>query len=162
MSCDRGAAIWRPQLLHASHGWTTFAYGADRDHELIRIDATGHPVRREHSVPAQTAVANGAWSGVDDVWALGSADGGIHIRDSAHRVDLLRSSPSTRVGHFSLVAHVPEGGFFGTHLLVARVIWSDQEARLVDWFEAVSKSGEPVLRPSYRVALTMAERDRTR
>lgn len=107
-----------------------------------------------------TSLAMGAWASAEHAVVIGDSNGRLVLHNDAGG-PLMTSTPSTRVGRFSFMMHVPEGGFYGTHLMVARVQWGEQEARLVDWFEVVASEGEPIPRPVYRVALTMANADGT-
>jgi len=90
---------------------------------------------------------------------VGDAGGTLTLHDD-NANPVVDSTPSSRVGKFLFTTHVPEGGFFGTHVLVARLSWTvamrPMEARLLEWFEVVDGDGAPVHRPAYQVVLTLA------
>lgn len=89
---------------------------------------------------------------------VGTNLGRVYLEDGAGEVEW-SSTPSERAGEFSFHMVVPEGGFYGSHLLVARVRWGEgQEASLVDWFDVVAKDGREPERVGYRVALSIDER----
>jgi len=110
---------------------------------------------------APSALSVGPWLTHTRAVAYGTANGNVVLYGDDGTV-LWESRPSDRAGKFSFYLVVPEGGFYGSHLLVARLQWDQagtpQEARLIDWFEVVAADGSPVPRPAYRIALSVAPR----
>lgn len=109
-----------------------------------------------------TALATGSWLASTHAVAVGDTYGNIVVYDDANDM-VLASSPSTRIGRFTTNLATDPGGFFGTHIVVAKLAWEqgghEQEARVFDWFEVVGLDGKPVVQPMYRVALVTSLRD---
>lgn len=109
-----------------------------------------------------SAIGVGPWLANEHAVALGTSAGSLILIDDAGQ-EIFTSQPSDRAGRFSFYMAVPEGGFYGTQLLVARLAWEaadgTYEACLSDWFEVVARDGEPVPRPAYRISFTVAARD---
>lgn len=103
-----------------------------------------------------STIGLGAWS-TASAFATGSLAGNVAARTDSVTPALTESSPSERLGDFSYYMLMPEGGFYGAHVVVLTITWAQagksQSARLVDWFEVGTRDGNAVEHPNYRVAL---------
>ena len=161
--CDGDAPAPAVHLMHAANGRLSVSYTSTKGTFLEQRDATGGSVWvLQGSDTRATAMGSGTWTLGSDVLGVGTGSGVLRIISNEGDT-LLTSDAAARVGRFSFLAHIPRGGFFGTHLLVARLTWEaggvQQEARLMDWFEAVDPAGRPVDHPTYYAALTVAPRE---
>lgn len=155
--------------------------GAERTY-YARVDR-GQPVMaaldRAGGIAAQwalpqvpDAMAAGPWPPGGEAVAVAGTEGTVDVhrdQDGRWHEPVLRVRPTDFVGRFTFFTPVPGGGFFGTHLLVATLSWTEggsggadagtvRQARLFDWFEVVGPDGKPVLEPSYRVVLVVQDR----
>ena len=119
---------------------------------------------------APTAVVAGEWrtplGAPADRILLASELGVIKTRavsNGTHREDY---APTSFSGRFSAVFPIPEGGFFGTHLVEAVVSWTEagapREARVMDWFAVVAPDGTPNANPAYRVVMNVEDASKPR
>ncbi|HEX2023035.1 MAG TPA: hypothetical protein VHH36_09985, partial [Candidatus Thermoplasmatota archaeon] len=154
----------QPLALRATPDGVAYAFNLGGLARVALVDAEGtfrwSPAVDGASVP--TALDVGAWIAGDAVLA-GHDDGLVQARDGRTGTVLLSQKVSDFVGRFGFLMHVPEGGFYGTHLLVATLSWTDgasvaRSARLLDWFEVVGADGKPVARPAYEVILVVQDR----
>ena len=160
---DAGRGQSEPLLLEVGGGRVHFAHVHHGNPYLDGLDASGRLVAQAFLPSVPDALASGAWATGGRAVAVAGADGTIDLyRDDAWASPALRVRATDFVGRFTFFTPVPGGGFFGTHLLVATLGWTEQgatrEARLFDWFEVVGSDGKPVLEPSYRVVLVVQDR----
>lgn len=160
-TCGRAGAVDELTALAGGEGLAVIGVGSGGAGTVSYHELGGASDGQSmNAVP--TALHVGPWLTNERAIAIGYNTGTVEIWDDTYN-SVLQSQPSDRNGRFSFYMIVPEGGFFGTHLLVARLSWDDgtdeQEARLVDWFEVVAQDGTPQPRPHYRVALSIAQRD---
>lgn len=154
----------KPYAVRIQDGRVAYAYAqAGQPHACLHDDGLARVWCRgmdPRLVPTRLAV--GAFGGGRGV-AIATADGTLEVREDAGGNVLLATSPTQAVGRLAIRAPVPMGGFFGAHLLVANVEWTDALGKphavgLADWFHVVDVDGTPVNAPVYRVV--MVGRDR--
>lgn len=161
--CVPSYASRRPLGLAAGSGYATALVELRGLPYLVTLAPSGTEalVKQLSPLRTYTHVAQGGWAAGVAI-STGDVEGLLSVY-STHGALLASSTPSDRVGSFSYYMPIPEGGFFGTHLVVATLRWTDpsgvaQEARLFDWFEVVGPDGRPVLHPVYRVVLVVQDR----
>jgi hypothetical protein len=151
-----------PLLLHVGGARVYLAHVHHGNPYLDGLDHQGRLVAQAFLPHVPDALAAGPWTLGEGVAVAGS-EGTVDVYEGADwRTPVLRARPTDFVGRFTFFTPVPGGGFFGSHLLVATLAWTEQgatrEARLFDWFEVVGADGKPVLHPSYRVVLVVQDR----
>lgn len=173
-----------PSSSPPTYGTSYICGGADAGSELAALAAGGSRaalakrtgdqahIAQSSSGPAgwddtridgdPSALSIGPWLTHAHAVAYGNKEGKVVLYGDTGAT-IFASEPTDRAGTFSFYMVVPEGGFFGSHLLVARLSWEQggvkQEARLLDWFEAVAADGSPVLNPAYLLSLTVGTRE---
>lgn len=148
-----------PISLRVGSTGTALAFGWDGFTSVTRIDWAGAPAWTEtfSKGTKPTVVAQGTRLGTPVV-AVGTSEGAVALIHAESGTSRGSVTPSAAVGQFAFGLHVPGGGFFGTHILVATLSWNTvdglpQEARLVDWFHVVDTDGTPVDLPAYDIVL---------
>lgn len=151
--------------LHLSVGreMIYFAFVQHGNPFVAGVSFGGVVARQAAVLGTPDVVAWGSWPAPGEVVAVAASDGTITLYGGSDwRTPLASMRPTEFVGRFAFASPIPAGGFFGSHLLVARASWTEQgetrEARLFDWFEVVGPDGAPVLEPSYRVVLVVQDR----
>lgn len=159
---DAGRDQSEPLLLRVGAARVYFAHVHHGNPYLDGLDHQGRLVAQAFLSQVPRVLAPGAWT-LDEAVAVAGAEGSIYLYEGTRwETPALHARPTDFVGRFTFFTPVPGGGFFGSHLLVATLSWSEQgttrEARLFDWFEVVDPDGKPVLEPSYRVVLVVQDR----
>jgi hypothetical protein len=158
-SLERGT-----HFLYASHGRISVGVVDSGNYFLHLIASDGAVLRRDVVSPGKEprCASAGTWLLDPNALLLGDASGAISITSGSDVV--FDSQSSDRVGRFGFLMHVPEGGFYGTHLVVARLRWqegglNEEEAHLGDWFDVVDTEGSPVPKSNYAIGLSLNQRD---
>lgn|GEM_PF-3993630 len=153
-----------PVLVRASGGRVAYAYASREGVGVLSLlDAQGRALWQKGgqsgSLPASATLGSYATA---PALLAGGQDGTVAAFSDASGDALLSAKPAAGVGRFAFTLRVPMGGFFGAHLAVATLSWTQggapQSAQLVDWFEVVQPDGTPVTHPTYRVALVVQDR----
>lgn len=149
-----------PVLLVAAEGSVAIVYENYYDTYLEQFDEDGTRIqsRMLDGTATPTALDIGPWTLTERAVGFGDSAGlvAVSVEDSPS----MESTPGTRIGRFKFLMNVPEGGFYGTNVLVARLQWDtagSEEARLVDWFEVLDTRGKEHENPAYRVAFTFTD-----
>lgn len=169
-----------PLMLRVGAERTYYAR-LDRGNPMLdALDQSGQRVAQKVLEQVPEAMAAGPWA-LEEAVAVAGTEGTVDVyrgEGSEWRRPALSVRPTDFVGRFTFFTPVPGGGFFGTHLLVATLSWTEggggegagagvegeavagrvRQARLFDWFEVVGPDGRPVLEPSYRVVLVVQDR----
>lgn len=160
-----------PTSVRVGSGRTAILYGGGDGAGVVRlVGSDGSDAWRRSGVTGSvpSAIALGSWQGTDVV-AIGTEEGRVMLVAATTNAQVLTYTPSDVPGAFHFAFHLPLGAFFGSHLVVATLNWTQddgrpetppvhQAARLVDWFEVVAPDGTPVTNPTYRVALVVSDR----
>lgn len=156
-----------PRMLDVGPHGVLYAYAWDGFSSVALVDSVGEStfVSTLSKGAAPTALAQGEWLGRDAV-VVGTDTGDTTVRRADSGSTMVSATAMEFLGQFTFGFYVPEGGFYGTHLLVASVSWSEehevsdgvvetigQAARFVDWFHVVEPNGRPVETPAYHVVL---------
>jgi hypothetical protein len=154
----------RPLAINVSADSIEYVADIDGAFVLERLDHDLHTQWTQRLRDTQTpqVVALAPYGSLTDperdVVLVGNDDGTIarHHADTGTYEDAW--TLTYFLGRFTFQAPVPGGGFFGSHILVMTVSWTDtggmaRSARLVDWFEAVDADGEPISQPFYHTVL---------
>lgn len=153
-----------PLLLRVGRERVYYAHVGHGNPYLDGLDREGRLVARAFLAQVPDALAAGEWTpGAGEGVMVAGAEGTVEAYEGARwDAPTFQARPTDFVGRFTFFTPVPGGGFFGTHLLVATLGWTEQgvarEARLFDWFEVVGPDGKPVLEPTYRVVLVVQDR----
>lgn len=104
---------------------------------------------------ASVKLRTGSWLTVPS-FIVGRDDGVFDIQDLSDGETRMSKDVSQFAGLFDVMVHVPDGAFFGSHLAVATLSWTNaqtgtQSAQLLDWFEVLDADGHPVTHPTYRL-----------
>lgn len=164
--CDRVGMFdgtSRTLALAAADEGVAYAFEADGLAYLLSTD--GETVRWVRADPASsgaTVLGKGAYLATPTV-VVAQQDGRLVLRHFQDGSELASASPTEFVGRFVFATQVPMGAFFGAHLLVATVTWTDaegapQSARLLDWFNVVDRDGTPVTTPVYDIVIVAKDR----
>lgn len=162
---DATARAFTPTLLAGTSAGLVYGWSIEGAPFLELYDASFAVVWQKHlSMRKQvTAAAAGAYGATADALATGGSDGIVTLwsAPTGKREDDV--SVTSFTGRFGLDFRVPAGGFYGTHVVVARIGWQDaglaREARLTDWFEVVEENGTVNPLPAYRVVLVVTAPD---
>lgn len=166
--CEPRAAYDTPNALTAAAGRLAVAFSDGAGWRIAQVMDQDGDKLATHALPADyNDVALALGENLDPWLVVGGPDGWVHaLRAETTETEDWNARPSDRIGDFQLRFLVPEGGFYGTHLLVARLSWTDangieQGANLADWFEAVDTDGKPVTNPAYSIVLVTRDRTST-
>lgn len=146
--------------LLAADGAVSFSYS------LANVDRLAH-WRQDGSetysiLPgASGPLAGGVRLGGQRVVLMATPNGTLDAYDEATGALAWSREVSSQVGRLSIRFPVPDGAFYGAHLVKTSLLWDQggrpTEARLLDWFEVVGADGLPVTRPAYRLVLAVRD-----
>lgn len=155
----------RPVAVQAREGRVALAVLA-AGQPTLQLLADGALLHAQPLDDVPAALAMGPWldgAAPMDAVAVAGETGDVGVRRASDGREVASYAPTQFVGRFSYWIPVPMGSFFGTHLVVATLSWTDadgvaQSARMVEWFEVVEPDGSPNVEPSYHVVMVARDR----
>lgn len=155
-----------PTDLQARDGRILYSYRLGGVAKTVAWDDDGAPtLDKQWGIAIMpTSMTMGPWSGGTWAYAVASSDGKVWLFSETTGTPLWTVQPTAMTGKFTFTLRVPMGGFFGSHILVTRVLWEDpvfgeQQVAIPEWFQVVAPDGTAVLSPWYDVSALIELQD---